>query len=87
MLLWLIILLAALGAAFFAFQANPQLASSLMNVETGAVVEREDVLDRDLLAFHADDLGDVGDAAAPVPHTRDLHDHVDGRGDLLADRP
>lgn len=38
MLLWLIILLAALGAAFFAFQANPQLASSLMNVETGAVV-------------------------------------------------
>ncbi len=38
MLLWLVILLAALGAAFFAFQSNPELAASLMNVETGAVV-------------------------------------------------
>lgn len=38
MLLWLVILLAALGAAFFAFQSNPELATSLMNIETGAVV-------------------------------------------------
>lgn len=38
MILWLIILLVVLTAAFFAFQTNPELAASLMNVETGAIV-------------------------------------------------
>lgn len=38
MLVWLLILLLALGGAFFAFQSNPELAASLMNVETGAVI-------------------------------------------------
>ncbi len=37
MLLWLVILLVVLGGAFFAFQADPELAESLMNVETGAI--------------------------------------------------
>ncbi len=36
MLFWLVILLVALGGAFFAFQTDPELAASLMNVETGA---------------------------------------------------
>jgi aspartyl protease family protein len=38
MVFWLIFLLAILSGAFFAFQSNPELATSLMNVETGAIV-------------------------------------------------
>ncbi|MCB1515312.1 MAG: TIGR02281 family clan AA aspartic protease [Hyphomicrobiaceae bacterium] len=38
MTLWLIFLLLALGGAFYAFQANPEAAVSLLNVETGAIV-------------------------------------------------
>ncbi len=38
MFFWLIILLVALSGAFIAFQANPELAASLMNIETGAMV-------------------------------------------------
>ncbi|HRY07312.1 MAG TPA: TIGR02281 family clan AA aspartic protease [Hyphomicrobiaceae bacterium] len=38
MMLWLVILLIALGGAFFAFQADPELAASMMNVDTGAIV-------------------------------------------------
>ncbi len=37
MILWLVILLVALGGAFFVFQANPELAASMMNVENGAI--------------------------------------------------
>ena len=38
MILWLLILLAALAITFFSFQAGPELTASLLNVETGAIV-------------------------------------------------
>src|SRR4029453_9883726 len=56
-------------------------------VDAGAVVEGEDVLEGDDVALHADDLGDMGDAAGAVLQPRLVDDQVDGRGDLLADGP
>src|SRR5262245_27579499 len=44
----------------------------------------EEVLQGDDVAFHADDLGHVGDLARAVAQARCLHDHVDRAGDLLA---
>ena len=41
----------------------------------------------DDVALHALDLGDVDDLARAVAHARLVDDQVDGRGDLLADRP
>ena len=41
----------------------------------------------DDVLLHAEHLGDVGDPAGAVAEPLDLHDQVDGRGDLLADRP
>ncbi|OLD91202.1 MAG: hypothetical protein AUG96_01075 [Chloroflexi bacterium 13_1_20CM_4_66_15] len=46
----------------------------------------EDLLHRNGVAFHAGDLGDAGDLALTVAHTRELHDQVDGRSHLLPDR-
>src|SRR5919108_5184069 len=44
----------------------------------------EEVLEGDHVAFHADDLGDVGDLARAIAQARRLDDHVDRAGDLLA---
>ena len=49
------------------------------------LLEDEHVLENDLLAFHALDLGDVRDLARAVLQTRDLHDHVERARDLLLD--
>lgn len=38
MLFWLVFLLIALVSAFFAFSSHPDLAASLLNVETGALI-------------------------------------------------
>lgn len=38
MMAWLVALLVALAGAFFVLHAQPELAASLMNVETGAIV-------------------------------------------------
>ena len=46
----------------------------------------EQILGGDDLALHADDLGDLGDAAHAVAHAADLHDQVHGGGDLGAHR-
>src|SRR5215213_6063658 len=48
--------------------------------------ESENLLHADDVLLHADQLGDVGDAAGAVTQARQLDDQVDGRGDLLADR-
>ena len=53
----------------------------------GGEVEQEDVLERDDLALHARDLGHVGEAAGAVLQALLVHDQLDRRGDLLADRP
>ncbi len=47
--------------------------------------ELEDGLHDDRVAFHAGDLGDVGDLARAVGQAGALDDEVDRRGDLLAD--
>src|SRR6478752_7196454 len=52
--------------------------------DTG-LLEDEDVLHDDDVAFHPLDLGDVDDLPGPVLQTALLDDQVDGRGDLLAD--
>ena len=49
------------------------------------LLEQEDVLEDDLVAFHALHFGDVGDLARAVAHAALLDDHVDRRADLLAD--
>ena len=54
-------------------------------VEAQAVVEQEQVLERDDVALHADDLGDVRDVARAVLEPGLVHDQVDRAGDLLAD--
>jgi hypothetical protein len=53
--------------------------------DTGAA-EGEDLVRRDDVALDPRDLGDAHDAPRPVREPRDLHDHVDGRRDLLAQR-
>src|SRR3546814_9580170 len=49
------------------------------------VLVDEQVLHGDDVTFHADDLGDVRDAAAAVAHAADLHDKIHRVGDLLLD--
>src|SRR5436190_23904987 len=49
-------------------------------------LEQEDVLHGDDAALHAGELGDAGDLSRAVGEARNLHDQVDGRGNLLADR-
>src|SRR3954466_14484888 len=56
-------------------------------VDAHAVVEHEDVLQRDDVAFHALHLGDVRDAPGAVPEAADVHDQVERRCHLLADGP
>ena len=46
----------------------------------------EEILQRHDVRLHAQHLGDVRDAARAVDEAGDLHDHVEGRRDLLADR-
>ena len=46
----------------------------------------EDVLQRDHLGLHADDLGDLRHAAGAVDEPRQVDDHVECAGDLLAHR-
>src|SRR5680860_1051016 len=62
-------------------------AVAALGIDPGAVVEGEDVRESDDLALHAADLGDMGDAAAAVTQTGQLHDDVDRARDLLANRP
>src|SRR3546814_5585488 len=50
------------------------------------IFELEQFLRDDDVAFHADDLGDVGDAARAVAQALDLDDQVDRVGDLLRNR-
>src|SRR5438093_287644 len=51
------------------------------------LLEHEDVLHDDDVAFHALDLGDVRDLPGPVLEAALVDDEVHGRGDLLADGP
>src|SRR3954452_16970862 len=55
--------------------------------DDAGLLEHEDVLHDDDIAFHPLDFGDVHDLARPVLETRLLDDEVDRRGDLLADGP
>src|SRR5262245_59696162 len=65
---------------------RPELALNAALRGDAGLLELEDVLHLDLLAFHAGDLSDLHDLAGAVGHARRLDYHVDGRGDLLADR-
>ena len=51
------------------------------------LLEQEDLLHGDDVAFHAGDFGDGRHLARAVGHARHLDDQVDGRRDLLPDRP
>ena len=66
-------------------RAHELAAEAALLVAPGGEVEGEDVLERDDLALHADDLGDGGDAARAVLEAGLLDDEVEGPGDLLAD--
>src|SRR5690606_32559150 len=66
-------------------EAAPEAPGLL--VDAFSVVEQEQVLEGDHVALHALDLGDVGDPPGAVPESGDVHDQVDGRGDLLPDGP
>ena len=55
-------------------------------IDEASLLEHEDVLEDDDVAFHALDLGDVGDLARAVLEPLLVDDQVDGRRDLLADR-
>src|SRR6516225_5794291 len=50
------------------------------------LLEVDDILHRDDVAFHPRDLGDLGHAPDAVGVARHVYDHVDGGGDLLANR-
>src|SRR5438874_6983876 len=50
------------------------------------VLENENVACADDLAFHAADLTDALDPPNPIAHTFDMHEDVDGAGDLRAER-
>src|SRR5690348_460882 len=51
------------------------------------LLEREDVLEGYLLAFHSHALGHVRHSPRAVAHARDLQKYVHRRRDLLPDRP
>ena len=51
------------------------------------LLEGEDLLHDDDVAFHALDLGDAGDPACAVLEAGLVDDEVDSGGDLLADGP
>src|SRR5919201_3066311 len=55
-------------------------------IGAGLEVEEEDVLERDHVALHPHDLGDVGDPAAPVLQSGLVDDYIYGRGDLFTHR-
>ena len=71
-----------LGRSPVAFRLPERAA---LGVETGGVVEQEDVLEGDDVALHPLHLGDVRDPAGAVLEPGLVHDQVDGRGHLLAD--
>src|SRR5690606_8322553 len=50
------------------------------------ILELEQFLRDNHVAFHPDHLGDVGDAARAIAQALDLDDQVDRVGDLLRDR-
>ena len=56
-------------------------------VDEAGLLEGEDVLGQDLVVLDAVDLGDVDDLAGAVLEAGRVDDQVDGRRDLLADRP
>src|SRR5439155_4376868 len=64
---------------------RPELAEHALTVESLAL-EDEQILHGDELAFVAPDLTDLRDLAGTVLHPLDVHDKVDGRDHLLADR-
>src|ERR1700690_153561 len=51
------------------------------------LVEDEDVLRRNLVAFHSDAFRQMRNPAAAVAEARDLNEQIHGRSYLLADRP
>src|SRR6187455_1715670 len=62
-------------------------ASLDLALDHAGLLEDEHVLHDDDVAFHALDLGDVGDLPGPVLQAALVHDEIDRRGDLLADGP
>ena len=60
---------------------------SIFPSTNAGLLEDEDVLDEDLVVLDPVDLGDVDDLAGAVLEAGGVDDEVDGRGDLLADRP
>src|SRR4051812_43523278 len=50
------------------------------------VLENKQIGHSDRLAADAGDLRDMGDAARSILHTLKLYNHMDRRGDLLANR-
>ena len=55
--------------------------------QPGRVVERVEVGEADDVALAADDLGDLGDPAGAVAQPAEVHDQVERRSRLVADRP
>src|SRR5665213_1601921 len=71
-------------------EVRPQTARDIAALERAVrhlafVLIGEEILRRDDVAFHADDLGHGDDAADTVAHAADLDDEIDRGGDLLAD--
>src|SRR6185369_5828227 len=62
-----------------------EFADDLAVVALIEILELEQLLGDDHVAFHADYLGDVRGAAAAVAQALDLDDEVDRFGDLAAD--
>src|SRR3989442_255775 len=52
-------------------------------VDAGGEVEQEQVLERDDLALHSGDLGDVREPACAVLQTLLMHDQLNRRSDLI----
>ena len=58
-----------------------------IGIHASTIVENERVLERNDVAFHTLDLGDMCDASSAVPEPGDMNDEVDSGADLLSDGP
>src|SRR3954470_18083517 len=62
-----------------------EFAGGVAVVVDAGLLEAEQVVHLDLLAFHAGDLADAGDLALAAGETLGLDDQVNGAGDLVAE--
>src|SRR5262245_59907621 len=70
------------GLRTHAGRAEP--ADDLPLLRDAELLEQEDLLHRDHVAFHAGDLGNADDLAGAVAHARLLTEDLVGSGDMLA---